>query len=95
MLAPTWNEEFELPDGSYSVSDIQNHLETVIDKPSKNIYVNKIENRIIFKIKTGYYVELLMPKTMKLLRSANSKITKDENTENMPCLEITELVLIR
>ena len=71
------------------------HLETVIDKPSKNIYVNKIENRIIFKIKTGYYVELLMPKTLKLLRSANSKITKDENTENMPCLEITELVLIR
>ena len=55
---------------------------------------NNIENRIIFKIKTGCYVELLMPKTMKLLRSANSKITKDENGENIPCLEITELVLI-
>ena len=66
----TWNEEFELLDGSYSVSDIQDYLkkhETVIDNPSIIIYVNKIENGISFKIKTGYYLELLTPETMKLL----------------------------
>ena len=61
ISAPAWNEEFELPDGSYSVSDIQDYFkyilkkhETVTDNPSIRIYVNKIENRITFKIKTGY-----------------------------------------
>ena len=58
------------------------------------IYVNKIENRITFKIKTGYYLELLTPETMKLLGSTKSKITKDENGENVPHLEITEVVLV-
>ena len=58
------------------------------------IYVNKIENRITFKIKTGYYLQLLMPKTMKLLRSTKSKITKDENGENLPHLEITKVLNI-
>ena len=58
------------------------------------IYVNKIENRITFKIKTGYYLELLTPETMKLLGSTKSKITKDKNGENAPHLEITEVVLI-
>ena len=101
ISAPTWNEEFELPDGSYSVSDIQDYFkyilkkhETVTDNPSIRIYVNKIENRITFKIKTGYYLELLTPETMKLLGSTKSKITKDENGENVPYLEITEVVLV-
>ena len=58
------------------------------------IYINKIENRITFKIKTGYYLELLMPETIKLLGSTKSKITKDQNGENVPHLEINELVLI-
>ena len=71
----TWNEEFELPDRSYSVSDIQDYFEYIIkneivtDNPSIMLYVNKIENRITFKIKTGYYLELLMPETIKLLGS--------------------------
>ena len=58
------------------------------------IYVNKIENRITFKIKIGYHLELLTPETMKLLGSTKSKITKDENGENVPHLEITEVVSI-
>ena len=58
------------------------------------IYVNKIENRIPFKIKTGYYLELSMPETMKLLESNKNKITKNENGENVSHLEITEVVLI-
>ena len=58
------------------------------------IYVNKIENRITFKIKTGYYLELWTPETMKLLGNTKSKITKNENGENVPHLGITEVVVI-
>ena len=59
------------------------------------IHVNKIEKRITFKIKRGYYLELLRPETMKLLGSTKNKITKDKNGENVPDLEITEVVLVR
>ena len=65
-----------------------------IDNSSVSIYVNKIENKITFKIKTGYYLDLLTPETMKLLGSNKSKISKNENGENVPYLEITELVLV-
>ena len=68
--------------------------EIVTDNPSLRICVNKIENRITFKINTGYYIELLMPETLKLLGSIKSKISKDENHENLPHLEITDAVLI-
>ena len=101
ISAPTWNEEFELPDGSYSISDIQDYFEYIlkkhsesVDNPSIRIYVNKIENRITFKIKSGYYLELLTPETMKLLGSAESKVTKNKNGENVPHLEVVELVLV-
>ena len=101
ISAPTWNEEFTLPDGSYSVSDIQDYFQYILkkhgentDKPSIQIYVNKIENRITFKIKNGYSLELLTKETMKLLRSTENKITKDKNGENVPHLEITEVVLV-
>ena len=80
ISAPTWNDKFELPDGSYSVSDIQDYFEYIlkkhgedIDKPSVQIYVNKIENRVTFKIKNGYSLELLTPETMKLLESTKIK----------------------
>ena len=65
-----------------------------VDNPSIKIYVNKIENRITFKIKNGYYLEFLTPETIKLLGSTESKITKDKNGENVPHLEIVELVLV-
>ena len=58
------------------------------------ICINEIENRIMFKMETGYYLELLTPETMKLLGSTKNKITKDENGENVPHLEITEVVLV-
>ena len=101
ISAPTWNYEFELPDDPYSVSDIQNYFEyilkkhgEVIDKPSVQIYGNKIENRVTFKIENGYSVELLTPETMKLPGSTKNKITKDKSGENVPHLEITEVVLV-
>ena len=62
--------------------------------PSIRIYINKIENIITFKIKTGYYFELLTPDAIKLLWSTKSKRTKDKNGENVPYLEIAEVVLI-
>ena len=70
--------------------------DTVTDDPSIMMYINKIENRITFKTKTGYwyYLELLMLETVKLLESTKSKITKDEEGESMPRWEITEVVLI-
>ena len=61
ISAPTWNDTFDLPDGSYSISDIQDYFEFIIKKhetltenPPVQIYPNKIKNRIVFKIKTGY-----------------------------------------
>ena len=67
--------------------------EAITDNPSISIFINKIENRITFKIK-GWYLKILTPETMKLLGSTKSKITEDEKVENMSCLEITEVVLI-
>ena len=58
------------------------------------IYVNKIENRVTFRIKTGCYIELLTPEMIKLLRCTKSKITKDGSGDNVPHLEITEVVLV-
>ena len=58
------------------------------------IQVNKIENRTTFEIKTGYYLEILTPETMKLLRSIKRMIAKNENDENVPHLEITEVILV-
>ena len=68
--------------------------ETVTDNPSIRIYINKIENRIKLKIKSEYYLELLTPETMKILGGTKTKITKDETGEDIPYLEITEVVLI-
>ena len=68
ISAPTWNYTFDLPDGSYSVSDMQDYFEIIIKKhetltenPPVQIYVNRIKNKIVFKIKTGYKLELLTP----------------------------------
>ena len=58
------------------------------------MYINRIENRITFKIKSGYYLELLTPETMKLPGRTESKITKNKNCENVPQLEVAELVLV-
>ena len=53
-----------------------------------------MENRITFKIKAGYYLEHLTPEITKLLGSTKSKINKDKNSENIPHLEITEVILV-
>ena len=99
--APTWNETFDLPDGSYNISEIQDYIEYIIKKHEtigENapilIYTNTINNRIIFKIKTGYKLELLSKETMKLLGSTKDIIGADRNSENAPRLENVEVVLV-
>ena len=101
ILNPTWNDKFELPDESYSVLGIQDYFEYILKKAwrkywytSIRIYAIKLENRITFKIKTGYYLELLTAGTTKLLGNTKNKTTKDKNGENIPHLEITEVVLV-
>ena len=97
ILIPTWNDKFKLPDGSYSVSDIQDYFLSIfwknekIDNSSIKIFVNKMENRITLKIKSGLNIELLTPETMKLLGSTENK---DKYGANVPHLEINEVVLV-
>ena len=101
ISAPTWNDTFDLPDGSYSIADIQDYFEFIIKKhetltenPPIQIYPNKIKNRIVFKIKTGYKLELLTPETMKLLGSTKKDVDKDKDGENVPKLESVEVILV-
>ena len=101
ISAPTWNDTFDLPDGSYSITDIQDYFEFIIKKhetftenPPVQIYPNKIKNRIVFKIKTRYKLELLTPETMKLLGSTKKDVDKDKDGENVPKSESAEVVLV-
>jgi len=100
IIAPSWTEEFELPDGSYTVADINNYFQYIVTKNVKDhekeieIYVNKITNRITFKIKSGWSLELMTPETQALLGSTEAKITKTKNGELVPEMEITEVVLV-
>ena len=101
ISAPTWNETFDLPDGSYNISEIQDYIEHIIKKHETIgetapilIYANTINNRIVFKIKTGYKFELLSKETIKLLGSTKYIIDSDKNSENVPRLENVEVVLV-
>ena len=101
ISAPTWNETFDLPDGSYTIDDIHDNFEfirkkhvTLNDNPSIKIYLNKIKNRIVFKIRNGYKLELLTAETMKLLGSTKNVVDEDKNGEYVPKLESVEVALI-
>ena len=101
ILAPTWNETFDLPDGSYNISEIQDYIEYIIKKHETIgetvpilIYTNTINNRIVFKIKSGCKLELLSKETIKLLGSTKNIIASDKNSENVPRLENVEVVLV-
>ena len=101
ISAPVWNETFDLPDGSYNISEMQDYIEYMIKKDEtigENapilIYANTVNNRIVFKIKSGYKLELLSKETMKLLGSTSTNIDADKNCENIPRLENVEVVLV-
>ena len=101
ISAPSWNDTFDLPDGFYSVEDIQDYFEftvkkheTLTENPPIEIYPNKIKNRIVFKIKTGYKLVLSSPETMKLLGSTEKDVNKDKTGKDLPKLESVEVVLV-
>ena len=99
ISAPLWIDTFNLPDGSYLISDIQDYFEFIIKKhetltenPPVQYYPNKIKNRIVFKIKTDCKLELSTPETMKLLGSTKKDVESDKNSENVPKLESVEVL---
>ena len=101
ISAPTWDETFDLPDGSYSVDAIQNYFEYIIKKhetvenTSQTLtYTNRIKNWIVFRIKSRYKLELLSKEIMKLLGSSKQLIDADKDSELVPKLEIVETVLV-
>ena len=101
VSVPTWNDTFDLPDGSYSIDNIQDYFEFIIKKhetltedPPVEIYPNKIKKRTVFKIKTYYKLELLTLETMRLLGSTKKDVDKDKNAEIVPKLESVEVVLV-
>ena len=103
ISVPTWNDTFNLHDGSYSVSDIPDYFEYIIKKhetiediynPPIIAYVNIIKSKIIFNIKTGYKLELLSKETKTLLGSSSNIIDSDNNGELVPKLENVEVVLV-
>ena len=101
ISAPTWSDMFDVPDSSYSIAALQNYFEyiikkheTIADVSPVLIYVNEINNRIVFKIKSGYKLELLSKETMRLLGSLTDTIDGDKNIELVPKLESVDLVLV-
>ena len=88
-------------DGSYSIAALQNYFEYIIKKHETIadispvlIYVNEINNRIVFKLNSGYKIELLSKETMKLLESSTDTLDGDKNSELVPKLESVDLVLV-
>ena len=101
MMAPTWNDEFELPDGSYFVSDIQDYIgytikkhETLATIPPIHVYINRIDNGLVSKTKDGFKLDLQTPETMKLFGSTKL-IDKTKNRQKVPSLEVVEVVLVQ
>ena len=102
ISAPSWNENFDLPDGSYSIDDIQDYFEFIIKKHETltgnlpiEIYPNKIKNRIVFKIKTGYKLELLSPETMKAQKKMLMQIKMEKSYQNQNLLKLFQFIVIQ
>ena len=64
------------------------------ENPLIQIYPNKVKNRIVFKVKTSFKLELLTLEVMKLLGSTKKVVNKDKKGENVPKRESVEVVLV-
>ena len=98
----TANDEFQLPDGSYSRSDIQDYIKYIIKKRKTltrilpiHVYINRVNDRLVLKIKHGYKLELQTPETMKLFGNTKKLIDKTKKGEKVPSIEIFEVVLVQ
>ena len=90
ISAPTWNDIFDLPEGFYSIEDIQDYFETLTENLPAQIYPDKIKNKTVFKIKTGYTLELLSLETMILLGSTKKDVDQDKDGEDVSKLEMLQ-----
>ena len=95
ILVRTCNDTFDLPDGSYSIANIQDYFEffikkheTLTENSAVQVYPNKTKNKIVFKIKAGYKLELLTPETMKLLGKKNVDKDKDGEMQKNTLIKI-------
>ena len=96
-----WNHEFSMPNGSYSVSNIHDYSEyikkkhkTIAYSPPIKTFIRKIKRYLVFKIKINYNLVLLSEETMRLLGSTEKVVAKDKNSENVPKLEIVDVILM-
>ena len=94
IRAPTWIDEFKLPDGSYSVPDIQHYFKYIIKKHEKlntilpvYVYINRINNRLVFEVKVGNKLELQTPEAMKLIGSTKKLIGKQKTEKTYQILK--------
>ena len=101
-MAPTWNDEFTLPDGSYSVSDIQDYTKYIIKKHETftttspiHFFINRVNKRLVFKKKDDYKFELQTSETMKLFGSSKKIIDKTKSGENVPSLQVAGAVWVQ
>ena len=110
ISAPTWNDKFDFPHGSYSIADIQDCFEFIIKKYETlaenspvQIYPNKIKSRIVFEVKTGYKLELLIniaPHSLIMLRTTNTEFSSikvrftDQNSDPLETEDSANLTLI-
>ena len=91
ISAPTWNDEFDLPDYfEYTIKKLEN----IANNSPVQIYMNKTKKRFVFKIKTGYKLELLSPETTRSLGSAKEDVDQDKDGEDVPKLESVEVVIV-
>ena len=102
IITPIWNDEFELPDGSYIVVDIKVYIKYIIKKhktlttiPPIDVSINWICNRLAFKIEDEYMQELQMPETIQLFGSKTKLIGKTKTGGKVPSLEVVEVLLIQ
>ena len=101
IYAPTWDQTFNLPDGSYSIEDIQDYFEFIIKKHESlpdnlpiKISPNRLINRIVFKIKSGYKLEALSENNKKLLGLASNIVDTDKNSESACNLQTVQTVSV-
>ena len=102
IIGQALNYEFELPHSSYFVPDIQDYIKYAIRKhktltaiPPIHVYMNRINNRLVFKTKDGYRLELQTPETMKLFCSTKKSIGKTKIGEDVSSFQVVEIVLVQ
>ena len=97
-----WNDEFQLPDSSYSVSDVQDYIEYIIKKHEAlttnrplHVSINRVNDRLVFKIKDRCKLELQTPETMKLSDDTQTKQKTKKNYQVLKQLKQFQFSVIQ